>query len=37
MSHMIKLYHLVWVIPSAALVGMWLAALLRANDDEDDK
>ena len=29
----ISMYHLVWVVPLAVGVGMYLAALFGANDD----
>lgn len=32
----INIYHLVWIVPLSVLCGMFIAALLFANDKEDD-
>lgn len=29
---MISAWHLIWIIPLSALLGLFLAALIRAND-----
>lgn len=32
---LISIWHLLWIVPVSALLGMWAAALFRANEEED--
>jgi len=32
---LISIWHLLWIVPVSALLGMWAAALFKANEQEE--
>lgn len=34
-TSLISIWHLLWTVPVSALLGMWAAALFKANEQEE--